>query len=58
MNKFDNILITGGAGYIGSHIVENHVYSTFKKFLAPLKKQGFWDLYGNGFEFFVFVICS
>ena len=25
MNKTDNILITGGAGYIGSHIVEKLV---------------------------------
>ena len=25
MSKFDNILITGGAGYIGSHIVEKLV---------------------------------
>ena len=33
MNKFDNILITGGAGYIGSHIVEKLVKTNTKIFI-------------------------
>lgn len=33
MNKFDNILITGGAGYIGSHIVEKLVKNNSKVFI-------------------------
>ena len=40
MNKFDNILITGGAGYIGSHIVEKLVKTNTKILcIDPNKKM-------------------
>ena len=41
MNKINNILITGGAGYIGSHIVEKLVKTNANIFILDNLSTGF-----------------
>ena len=41
MKKIDNILVTGGAGYIGSHIVEDLVKTNKKVFILDNLATGF-----------------
>ena len=52
MNQFNsNILITGGAGYIGSHIVEKLVNSKNKVFIIDNLKTGFERLINKKAKF-------
>ena len=41
MNKIENILVTGGAGYIGSHIVEKLVKTKVNVFVLDNLSTGF-----------------
>jgi len=41
MKKINNILVTGGAGYIGSHIVEDLVKTNKKVFILDNLATGF-----------------
>jgi len=41
MNKIKNILVTGGAGYIGSHIVEKLVKTKVNVFVLDNLSTGF-----------------
>ena len=44
MNKIENILVTGGAGYIGSHIVEKLVKINKNVFILDNLSTGFKTL--------------
>ncbi len=44
MNKIKNILVTGGAGYIGSHIVEKLVKINKNVFILDNLSTGFKTL--------------
>ena len=41
MNKINNILVTGGGGYIGSHIVEKLVKKNINVFILDNLVTGF-----------------
>tara|TARA_B100001093_G_C26668333_1_gene945025 strand:- start:55 stop:1050 length:996 start_codon:yes stop_codon:yes gene_type:complete len=51
MSKFDNILITGGAGYIGSHIVEKLVKNESNIFILDNLSTGFQNLINKKAKF-------
>mgnify|MGYP005997693145 FL=1 len=51
MSKTNNILITGGAGYIGSHIVENFVKSSSKVFILDNLVTGYKKLINKKAKF-------
>ena len=51
MNNINNILITGGAGYIGSHIVEKLVKKNINIFILDNLVTGFKKLINNNVVF-------
>ena len=51
MNNINNILITGGAGYIGSHIVEKLVKKNINIFILGFLVTGFKKLINNNVVF-------
>lgn len=53
-----NILITGGAGYIGSHIVEQLIKKKFKVFIVDNLSTGSIKLLNKKTNFFQIDICN
>ncbi len=51
MSKFENILITGGAGYIGSHIVEKLIKTESNVFILDNLSTGFKKLINKKAKF-------
>ena len=52
MNKKQNILVTGGAGYIGSHIVEKLINKKKNIFIVDNLSSGFKKLINKKAKFY------